>query len=645
MVILIDGLDILFETINYNLRHQDYERVQRIADDFTIYATGHNVEKKLKRFNGREDEAAFKQRITLTQVNTPDIFHSCIKPMAKVGRAPATIHTEWKGKDKNKNNELRNELFLAGQKFWGDQNVTKYVGQRMVDLDSMDPNSFIIVEFDGVVDPAKPETKASPYPFEANSTEAINYLYKNNILQWLVVRNEITIVDGKGKESKGEKLYLYIDNEAVTATQFHKDLLDGYVAQGLQIITDTSVSLQPLTDYIFVSNEKTQSKKRYYIVRVTEHKIGFIPARRFGTILDPITRNRTCVPLVFAAQAYFEKSIKTMSEFDLTNCLHVFPQKLVYGDPCPGEMAEGGTLIGCQSGYRPDGNTICGACKGSGFKEHTSAQDVIRVRMPKDLKDVVSLENLLVYKHPPIDLLEFQKTFGFVELRAAAQSAVYNSDIFSKDEVSQTATEKTIDLDAVYDTLLPFADSWSGMFIHIYKCIAALRDMDKDFVIVHEFPKDFKMQSLNALLDDLQKATTNGAPSHIKKAISRDITRKIYADAPQEALKIETKDKYFPFPGKSEGEITSVIANGLSTKYLSTLYSLFDVIFSDIEFETKAQEKDFYQMDETMQRDLIKKKVEFYMGEIKTEVDKQNADAFNAAGGAGAGGPGDTGNE
>lgn len=635
MINLAEGLAIFFDTINHNLRHQDYERTKKIAEDFTIYATGHNVELKLKRFNGRETEEAFNQRVILTQVNIPDIFHSCIKPMAKVGRAPATIHTEWKGKEKKQSNELREQLFLAGKNFWGDKDVARYVAQRMVDNDSMDPNSFVIVEFTGVVDPAKPETKAKPYPFEANSTEAINYIYKNNVLQWLVVRNDALMVDAKGKEHAAEKLYLYIDNEAVTATQIHKDTIEQAVADGAIRIDGSEQLFKPLTTYLFTSNEKTESKKRYYLVTITEHKIGFVPARRFGTVLDPITRNRTCMPLVFAAQSYFEKSIKTMSEFDLTNCLHVFPQKILYADPCPGEQIND-TLIGCERGYRPDGRQICGACKGSGFKEHTSAQDVIRLRMPKDPKDLVSLENLLVYKHPPIDLLEFQKKFGFVELRAAAQSAVYNSDVFSKQEVAQTATEKSIDLDAVYDTLMPFAESWSSMFVHIFKCIAALRDIGvedskpSDFIITHEFPKDFKMQSLNALLDDLQKATANGAPSHIKKAISRDITRKIYADAPHEALKVETKDKYFPFPGKSESEINSIITNGLSTKYLSTLYALFDIIFQDIEFETKAKELDFYQMDEKLQRDLIKEKVGFYMSELEKEKEAAMAEAFKA---------------
>lgn len=625
------GLPILFDTIYKTLRHQDYKRVCEIAQDYTIYATGHGIETKLKQFNGRETDEAFKQRVKLTQCNTPDIFQSCIKPLYKVGRTPAQIDIKWEGAEAKEIEEKKKKLFDAGKNFWGKKSVSKYITQRQADLDSTDPNSFVVVEFNEVVNPADPETKPKPYPFEVNSAEAINYVYKNNDLQWLISLNAIVIKDNKGKEHPGEKYYMFLDNENIIATQVHRD--KGIELENtMEVITSETLDLQltPLKEYLFRTGEEKQGDKRYFIIVVTEHKIGFVPAKRFGSLLDPITRNRTCVPLIFAAQCYFEKSIKTMSEFDLTNCLHVFPQKIQYSDPCPGEKLDAG-WIGCDRGMRPDGKTQCQACGGSGFKEHTSAQDVIRIRMPKELNEIVSLENVLVYKNPPIDLLEFQKKFGFYELRAAAQGAVYNSDVFSKQEISTTATEKRIDLDAVYDTLTPFADTWSELFEHIFKCIAALNNLDEKLVIIHEFPKDFKMRSFSELLEDLQKANTSGAPSHVKRAIVRDIVRKVHADNPFEIKRSETKDKYFPFLGKTEAEINFIIANGKTTKYLETFYAHFDLIFSDIEYEQNAKELDFYQMDEALQRKLIKEKVDAYLAEITKEAEEAQAKAFENA--------------
>lgn len=632
---LKEGSKILFDTINYKLRHQDYQRTLDVAKDFTTYATGHGIAEKLRRFNRRETESEFDQRVLLTQVNTPDIFASCTKPMYKMGRVPATITATWENADAQDNDKKTKQLFDAGKNFWGKKSVQKYIAQRQADLDSMDPNSFVVVEFKEKVDPTNPDIKANPYPFEVNSAEAINYFYNNMELQWLVVLNYDIMVDSKKLEYVAEKYYMYLDNEAITALQIHKDMVKDYVLQNNAIVIDSTTVIAPGQIYLFkTGTDKKNKDDRFYIIRVSEHKIGFVPAKRFGTVLDPQTRNRTCLPLVVTAQAYFEKSIKTMSEFDLTNCLHTFPQKLQYADPCPGEVIEtkdGHQLMGCQNGYRPDGKTMCGSCKGSGFKFHTSSQDLIQIRMPKPGEPIQSLENIIAYKSPPIDLVEFQKNFGFFELRKLAQGAVYNSDVFSRSEVTKTATEKVIDLDAVYDTLSTFADSWSEMFVHIYRCIAALRNIDKGMTLEHRFPSDFKMESFTQLLDDLQKATTNSAPSHIKKAITKKITNKVYVDEPRKILEIDTKEKFNPFPGKNETEIQFILASGLTTTFNTIFHSNFDFVFSEIEYEQNKKGIDFYVMDETAQRALIKAKVD----ELAKLIDEQNAaataSAFNAA--------------
>lgn len=631
MTKLIEGSNILFDTIKNNRRHIDYPRVLQVAKDFTIYATGIGISEKLRRFNSRETVAEHTQRLSLTIPNVQDIFNSCVKPLYKVGRTPANISFTWTGSDVSKSVEKRNKLLEAGKNFWGKKDVSNYITQRQADLDSTDPNSFVIVEFAETVDPADETTKAKPYPFEANSEEAINYKYKNQELQWLVVLNECIMLDDKDVEVKAEKYYMYIDNETITATQIHpyKVPIISILQNLEQINSETILLPKDKRQYLYQTDEEDSEKRRYYIIEVYEHKIGFVPAIRFGTILDPLTRNRTCIPLIFAAQAYFEKSIKAMSEFDLSNCLHMFPQKIVYSDPCPGEPMEGGMYIGCQNGMRPDGKTICGACKGSGFKGHTSAADVIQIKMPKDLKDMISLEGLIAYKTPPIELLEFQKKFGFYELRQLAQGSVYNSDVFTRDEIAQTATGKMIDLDAVYDTLTPFADSWSEMYEHIYRCIAAVRDLGKGLVVDHQFPSDFKMESFDMLLNYLQKASVNGAPSYIKKAINKKITHKIYIDEQREVLKIETKDKYFPFSGKTENEINYILSNSLTTEYNKIFYANFDLIFAELEYEAAQKNLDFYNIDETAQRTLIKNKVNAFIVDIDTEDAAAAATGFN----------------
>ncbi len=127
---------------------------------------------------------------------------------------------------------------------------------------------------------------------------------------------------------------------------------------------------------------------------------------------------------------------------------------------------------------------------------------------------------------------------------------------------------------------------------------------------------------------DLKTANDSGAPSHIKKAINKKISQKVYIDDNRELLKIETKDKYYPFPGKTETEIAFIIANGKTTRKIEALYSHFDLIISDIEYEQTLLKIDFYDLEEAKQRLLIKAKVEEYLSEIETDSAAAAAAAF-----------------
>ena len=625
----ITGLAILTETIQKNIRHIDYLRTIEIADDYRTYVTGAGIGKKLKQFNPRENDEMFEQRKRLTQAITPDIANSIMNPMQKVGRTPATIRIEW---DKAQESDIKlNELYDVANKFYGHENVNDYLSTRLPELDSTDPNSFIVVEFSEVVNPLDPNSlKANPYPFEVTSREAINYKYQNNSLKYLVVDNAFNGLDDKGKEIILHKYTMYLSTVSIVATEIHKKDIELAVTELNLLPIDgyLETGINSNNNYFYKTVNRNKKEERYFYVQQFEHNIGFIPAFRVGSRHDLVTDGRTRVPLMHPAQPYFEKSIKTMSEFDLTNALHAFPQKIQYTDACVGE-GSGDTLMGCFNGLTPTGGK-CKACNGSGFKYHQSSQDMIQIRMPKDLKEMVSLENIIVYKSPPIDLLKFQKDYGLYELRNAAQTAVYNSEVFAKQEVQQTATGKIIDLDAVYDTLQPFAKRYSTIWTGIIYAIASLRDISEGLIVSHKFPNDFKMKPMSQLLQDLVTANQNNASSYIKNAITNDITRKIYIDQPREILRIETKNKYFPFSGKSEPEIQFIITNDLSDNHNKVLYVFFDKIFKDIEYEQGLKNIDFYHTSETMQREILNAKVQEYIAKIDNESFNSSAQAFGS---------------
>ena len=603
--------EILRNTITKDLKHQDYKRVCKIASEYTKYVTGEDIGSLLKRFNPRESEEQFNQRVELTQAVTSDMSNRLLTPMFKIGRSRADVNISWKS---NENSDKKKTLLLdAAGNFFGDESVEHYLTNRMVELDATDPNSFIVVEFAGVYDPTKPEQKVLPYPFEVNSKEAINYEYINNELQFLVVENEFIDYDKDKKPKECSKYTIYVDNDAVVARQILKDNVDTFRKEF------------PKIEIWAINEEDDKTETEYYAITEANHKAGRVPARRVGTKKDLTTRGRTCVPIIHPAHPYFKKSIKTVSEFDLSTCLHLFPQKIQYDEVCPGDMPNNKP---CTHGKTLEGHT-CGVCKGTGFKTHTSSADIIRVKLPKDIKDMVSLENYITYKGPPIDLLKFQKDYGLYELTTLATKAVYTSDLYSTDTVSTTATEKTIDLDSVYDTLKPFADSWSAMWKHIMNVIAAYRDVNKDININHQFPKDFKMKSVTMLLEDLNKANSSGAPSYIKNEINKDLAQKLYIDNPNELLKIEVKNKFFPFNGKTENEINNIITNDLTSKFNKILYANFDNIFDELDAENSVNEVNFYRIEKTKQFELIKTKVQSIIDELDTAASNDRAASFN----------------
>lgn len=602
------GKELLKKVIQNDLRHKDYKRVCDIADEYTKYVTGSDIGTLLKQFTPRESDDLFKQRVKITSLTTPDIANTLATPMYKVGRTTADTSITWKNKETSEAH--RKDLTDSANEFWGIASVEKYLTIRMPSMDMTDPNSFIVVEFEGAFDANKPESatnkKVQPYPFEVNSKEAIHYQYINNRLQYLIVLNDVDQV----------KFTIYLENESIVAIE----IKEGELAATKQAFPDAE---------IWFKDEKIKEKGPIYYVQTFEHKGGMMPARRVGTVLDTETRQRTCVPMIHPAKTYFEKAIKTVSEFDLTNALHTFPKVFRYGNPCPGNMKEG---IVCNDGKIVSGeeNANCPICKGTGWDNQTTTASEIIVRAPKEMKDMVSLEMMMTYKSPPIELVEFQKELGLFTLKELAIKATYNGDTYVSDTTAVTATAKNIDLESVYDTLKPFADNWSDMWKHIITLIANYRDLKVD-VINHTFPKDFKMKSLTMLLADLTLANSSGAPSFIKKSIIHDIAKKMYVDRPGELLKIQTMEKFFPFNGKSENEINYILANGLVSDFDKIFYVKFDSIFFEIEQEM-GEGINFYAMDFKKQKALIIKKVDEYIATLEEEGADSRATAFNSAG-------------
>lgn len=251
---------------------------------------------------------------------------------------------------------------------------------------------------------------------------------------------------------------------------------------------------------------------------------------------------------------------------------------------------------------------------------HTSAQDVVIVHLPEAKEEQLSLDNIVRYIYPPIDLLNFQDQY-IEKLTWRAKQTMFNSDIFTREEVAETATGKNIDLQNVYDTLWPFAVKYAQMWEFYVYTIASLSDMDEGLVYSFHFDKDFKMKTTSELYADLQKANESGADEHAMSEIQADIMRNIFANSPDDFRKWIVMDSFKPFRGKTNEQKMSIMASGNTTKFYKVLFENYENIFNEIDLETP----DFYIMDRNKQWDIIKTKVEELIGEL----DEQKTQEFN----------------
>jgi len=269
-----------------------------------------------------------------------------------------------------------------------------------------------------------------------------------------------------------------------------------------------------------------------------------------------------------------------------------------------------------------DGNE-CPVCHGTGWDEpHKGTQDVIYLTLPKDAdKDkMVDLNNLLVYKYPPIELLTFQKEY-LEYLKQTAYELMFNVDRFTRSQVAITATESIQGQDNMNDTLYPFARHYSSVWEFVVKDIATITDLSNGLEVQYKFPNDFKFKSLNELMTELKMAKDAGASTSTISAIEDDINEILYSDRPDALKEMRTKNDINPFRGYSEANIRFIISQGNTTLYNRTLWENLESIFQELEQEN--EDPWLYDLDMSKLLKLVQDKTNQYIAKIASEKDAQ----------------------
>ena len=579
-------IKLLADIVTNNTVHQDYERVKELAGMYYSFITGEGLSKMMKRFTMRESKTAFDQRVAIKEHIIPATVSNITSVERKVPSSNGMSRVLTYKEDNKFTKAKKLEQVL--RVFWGDQSFDDWMATRWIELNDLDPNTFAVIEWQ---DFDAQKEKASPYPYESKSAEAIMFEYINNILQYLV-------------DKRGDDYTMYLKNQTVRAVMISED------DPLYKIVAPRATEVGEIVEIDGRMFFKKADKVYYEIIAFKPHNLGRVPAFRVGYKRDDVTDGRSYVSPYHEAVPHLKKTLKANSELDLTMALHAFPQKIVTANRCTDTKCNEGRVT-----IEGETTKTCTTCEGTGYQVHTSAQDIIRVPIPRGKDEQLSLDNLARYIAPEVALIQFQR--DYIEyLTNECMQAVFNSDIFTREEVATTATEKRIDLDNIYDTLYPLSVRYAKLWKFGVDLIAEITDLDENLISSLTFSKDFKFKSKDDYIRDRQNAKDAGTPDIILRNIDDEIIRIDTADNPHEYQIFKTVESFDPFSGKNDEEIITAMASNTVPFKIKVLYDNLGWIFDSIFLENDG----FFQMPRKKQVAIVDAKVEEIVKVLESQM-------------------------
>lgn len=650
----VDALALTQNLINTGAVHQDYGRTVELADTYLKLITGKDIGSLLIQFVKREDAELFAQRIRMTKVITPAVHASIRGPYNRVMRNDR-IRTDITLQNENKKPIIENmQLSFYGSQRKKTRGLNYWLKTRFLELQFSDPNAWVVIEWEKAPDDTTP---VKPRPFEVPAAWAVNYFAVNDETKWLMVKQPITYKAIKTQVATNNTGVRTLAPTVVPGTEgvvivppvanVPTDILGGTTESGYRwTLYDEDVTVvyeQVDPQYLKASGydmsikgeHLEQINKIYYLVRTFDPKVGYVPAFRIGYKRDDWTAGRTFVNPWHDALCFFEKSLKTVSELDLTMALHVFPQKLQYVSKCEGLSK----TKRCNNGKVAGTTEECSVCKGTGYKVHTSAQDAIFLPLPDTptSEDIIDLEKLIAYKAPSIETVQFQNNY-ILQLEQQVHRTVFNTQVLVKStgtgtqgtggQINNTATGVDANMQGVYDALEPCTEKISEFYREITTLFAVLAGEKADKVTVtHEFPATPQLKTLETLMSDRKVATDAGAPQFLISTIDDDMATMVYVGDPVSQLEYRVKKAFAPFGGKSPDEIAGLVASQYVPKETKVLYSNFAEIFVELEEENA----DFYKLDTRKQNELVTEKVQEFIVRLQADEPALDLSRFREA--------------
>lgn len=549
--------------------HRHRDRTIEIAKWCRMIMTGDDQAELVVTYKTGESTEQKKQRIRLYNSKTAYVSGKVVHQFKEVERAENVVDNIWYQNEADSGENKLSTLNTRLEDFHDQKSVKRYIHDAVRRLNFFDPNAWIVVEFE------RDDIREAPwpYPVEIYSDQVVNYEYSRGELEYLVVRFpieiEVSSVDPAPKEAGKRKAWKY--------TMYGPDISYNLIELG-----EKDKVKVPDNEGVFIVELKNKDDVPFlFILEIfDEFNSKATPARRIGYIKDANTNWETYVSPLHSARHIYQDMINVKAEYDLHRALHGFLQKFSFAETCDFEsLIDEGGMDFCEGGKLKNSGRQCPSCKGTGVKVHTTVQDVILVKMPSSQSDHIKLSEMVHYVEIPAHVQENLKE-DLKDLERDVSQSIFNTNTFDRSEIAVTATEKRLDLQSMYNVLTEFGIQVSDVYKFCVMQSARFMDLDHDLVVQYQITRDFHLESLEELLDQLKKADT--APYAIKQAIEFSILAKQNQDDSTYIEQIRAQERFRPFKDKSIQEML-LILSGLPENHPSKLlWMYFDEVFESI---------------------------------------------------------------
>lgn len=528
-------------------RHQDFERTEQLAIFYNQIVTLEGQDALLLQYKARETDEQKKQRAKITKSRTKDVCQRILAQYDYV-KGAQRLNELIDHKDDRKGAAIRGIV----SRFAGELTLQQWLEEKQRFFSAIDPNAWVVITptFDGGF-------LQSVYPTTFPSFRAYDFEAVGGVTNYLVTGDKGKTVDGLPFRTfygwQGG-LYIAMYEQVQGRTDYPQD---------------AEFEILPLKD------------ATYRVYTYGEQSTMQTPAHRFGYLLDYATEGRTFVGIFDAASEQFKDLINRKSEYDLTQTLHAFMQRMQVGDACA-YHPENEPMDRCEGGYLKQSGKQCAACGGTGVNHHITSQDILYFAKPKVGEDQhIPLSDRVAYVQMPFEIVTHQQQ-EIDRIVNSIPTSLFGVDINTRPNGNATATEINNFYDSLNNALAAFGDKISDIYKNIVRNIAAFAGDENGVSVSHRYPRQFRKPTVAELMVMLKQAKDSGASSDVQWAIQKEILTAQNSDSPDKIVLAEIKHSFKPFKELTEQERTLRLSQLAPNNDFRLLHDFFDTVFERV---------------------------------------------------------------